>query len=182
MWLRSAECGGVWRSTQPAGKVIQFRSLVACCLLVFCVSVGAGLVTMCVFHQKSSHPPPPHPTALDHRTSRSTPLISLSPFSLFLSSNLILFEFLVPHFIYNALSLHTCLTILSQIPPPHLMAPCLLLFSPPSPCFSWALSFYEWGLIGQALVQSESPCYEVNPAHTIREISPRISFVHFWHQ
>lgn len=47
--------------------------------------LGAGLVTMRVFHPTSSHLPPTHPTALDHRTTRSTPLISLSPLSLFLS-------------------------------------------------------------------------------------------------
>lgn len=70
-------CGcSVWRVAGHSSCCI----LVACCFLVF---VGAGLVPMCVFHQTSSHLPP-HPTALDHRTSRSTPLISLS--SLIISS------------------------------------------------------------------------------------------------
>lgn len=87
----------LWRRAEgnldsfPAGCVPQFSGLLSSCL---CVSVGAGLVTMCVFHQTSSHLPTPHPTALDHRTSRSTPLISLNLNSLF------------PFFIHNASLYH----------------------------------------------------------------------------
>lgn len=81
LWSLSCVVEGcrVWRSTQPAGKpktVSQLavcRSLVARCLSCLFVSVGAGLVPTCVFHQNSSHLPSPHPAALDHRTSRSTP-------------------------------------------------------------------------------------------------------------
>ena len=80
-------------------------SLVACCLLVF-VSLGAGLVPMCVFLQTSSQLPSPYPTALDHRTSRSTPLISLSLFTQFC---LISLEFPPPH----PASFPHCLSILS---------------------------------------------------------------------
>lgn len=105
VWLRSAECGGVWRSTLPAGKlktVSQLavcHSLVACCLSCLCVSVGAGLIPMCVFHQNSSHLPPPHPTALDHRTSRS--IISLLFHDFFPSLN-----FLTPYlYIYCSITL-----------------------------------------------------------------------------
>ena len=99
MWLRSVdEWGGVWRSTQPAGtlsdasQLTVCRSSLACCLTCLCVSVGAGLVPDCVFHQNSSQLPTPHPTALDYRTSRSTTLISLSHLQLF---RLLFFKLLI---------------------------------------------------------------------------------------
>lgn len=111
--------------------------LVACCFLVF---VGAGLVTMCVFHQTSSHLPP-HPTALDHRTSRSTPLISLSPLSLFLHS-LIVFEISAPYFNYNAFLslvhwlLISWLVFLSVQSPQWSLLLHSLIFRSPFPCVS----------------------------------------------
>lgn len=95
---------------------------------------------MCVFHQTSSHLPP-HPTALDHRTSRSTPLISLSPLSLFLHS-LIVFEISAPYFHYNAFLslvhwlLISWLVFLSVQSPRWSLLLYSLIFRSPFPCVS----------------------------------------------
>lgn len=159
---------------------------------------------MCVFHQNRSHLPPFYPTALDHRTSRSTPLISLSPLPLFFS---LCFEFLTLYFIFTALESIMLFLGLSQpisplLAPPvfclltiltspvlhsplltlaDLLAPCLLLLSPPFSCSLWLFLSLSEGWLSK-LWSSQNPSVMRWTLLTQLEKSLfRISFVHFWH-
>lgn len=209
VWLRSAECGGVWRSTLPAGKlktVSQLavcHSLVACCLSCLCVSVGAGLIPMCVFHQNSSHLPPPHPTALDHRTSRSIisllfhdffpSLNFLTPYLYIYCSITLSYHFFCPPLNYLWLLFPPRLTILTSLTSPimshspfliptHLLAPCLPLFSPPSPSSLGLLIPMSKGWLTKLWSSQNTPVMRWTLLRQLEKSLFRNSFVHFWHQ